>query len=170
MFKLSHGFNLTTRLSALSLILAGCTIAQTFVIKNENRPYVDSEFRPFLESFYKEGLWRGKAVAKDDVSIMFDLVDEDPAVVGTCFKFGNHLTIRIKTLEWGIFTSEEQEVLIFHELAHCLLGREHCDSTAEGKPISIMNSNVISPQLYKEKRNELIDELFAADERCNKSN
>lgn len=166
MFKLSHRFNLTRRLSFLSLLLAGCSMVNTFVIERDSAPYVDSEFRSIVKLFHKEAAYRGFKLDNKNISIMFDLDDDEPGVVGACFLSIRRSYIKIKTETWPFLAAQEKEMLVFHELAHCLLGRQHCDQVVDGDPISLMNSNILNTDFYIKKRTELVNELFSKDKRC----
>jgi hypothetical protein len=55
----------------------------------------------------------------------------------------------------------DREELIFHEMGHCVLGRAHKSiKTAEGIPASIMHPYRISNSVYKEYRDQYLNELF----------
>ena len=49
--------------------------------------------------------------------------------------------------------------MIFHELGHCVLDREHDDSYQGGKKSSLMHSS-IGGHVYKRYEEEYLDELF----------
>ena len=168
MSKLSHGAGLSNRLAILSLCLAGCSIVNTFVVETENKPYIDSQFRHHVDMFKIEAAWRGLTVDIDKVSVMFDVKDKDPSVVGLCSLSFIAPTIRIRHDIWNTMQEEEREALLFHELGHCLLHRNHCDNDS-GTPISLMNSTVFGGDLYSKNRSRFIDELFSPDTRCVRS-
>jgi hypothetical protein len=85
---------------------------------------------------------------------------------GTCFYYDEpkyQRAIRIDREVWDQWESPEfREILIMHELSHCVLNRGH-DSffTKNGCARSIMNPNVgnVLP-CYKKWRQYYIDELF----------
>lgn len=141
----------------------------TFVIEDRQDGYVDSEFRSIVTNFKEEALIRGFTI-EGKISIIFDLEDDEPGVVGACFITFNRSYVRIRTETWPFLKPEEREMLIFHELAHCLLKRKHCSYEEDGEPISLMYPNILKIDLYKKKRTGLIDELFSQDKRCSESN
>lgn len=64
---------------------------------------------------------------------------------------------------WNRISDEEREYLVFHELGHCILKREHNDSKDEnGSCISIMQSgtNGCKSEYSDENRAQLLKELF----------
>jgi hypothetical protein len=85
--------------------------------------YVDSEFRPIVELFSQEASKRGVSIKK--VSVLFDLEEKDEAVAGACYVSYLESFIRISNKHWGVLSNVEKEMLLFHELAHCLIGRIH---------------------------------------------
>ena len=57
----------------------------------------------------------------------------------------------------------EKEFIIYHELGHCFLDRDHLDeANADGSCVSIMHSNpgVCFFELKSENREDYLDELF----------
>lgn len=166
MDKLSHA----NRLAILSILLAGCSVVNTLVVQDYGEVYVDSEFRPLVELFNREASDRGIQDANKPMSITFDLVDDDPDVIGACMIGVYKSKIKIKTNSWRAMTDEEKEMLIFHELGHCVLGRKHCDVKSNGIPISIMYPNILVSGQYRNSRKYLLDELFNEDQRCQSSN
>jgi hypothetical protein len=126
--------------------------------------YVDSEFRSIVVLFSQEAVKRGVVVGK--VSVLFDLEEEDAAVAGTCYTSYLESFIRISNKHWEVLSNVEKEMLLFHELAHCLIGRMHCETTNNKIPISIMYPDIIDQKIYEANRKEYVDELFKADSRC----
>lgn len=77
------------------------------------------------------------------------------------------LHVVLNAYRWGQYTESEREVLVFHELGHCILGREHRDEVIavgyEYIPASIMNSagNVPNEETYLRHQVQYLHELFA---------
>ena len=71
------------------------------------------------------------------------------------------------SLKSQLISPDSREVLIYHELGHCRLGRGHDNSkenNARGaKELSILNERLISGDQYKRYRNEYLTELFKRD-------
>ena len=59
------------------------------------------------------------------------------------------------------YSDAEKELLMFHELGHCVLDRRHRDTlTPHDVPLSIMATIMIDVEVYKNNREYYIDELF----------
>ena len=64
---------------------------------------------------------------------------------------------------WNKATDIEREVLLFHELGHCILGRSHLDDkTARSQCVSIMRSSsgICRMEYNANTRGDYLDELF----------
>lgn len=63
--------------------------------------------------------------------------------------------------QWWRLTNTQREILIFHELGHCELGREHDRTVFEtGIPTTLMNPDILNPFYYLLNKKYYIDELF----------
>lgn len=108
--------------------------------------------RPFVVMF--EHHW-GKQI--DNIFITFGDLPQGRA--GECTNLSNG-DIVIDTLFWAYATVATKEQLIFHELGHCVLGREHNAKIVNGREQSIMNPNLLLDSTYLPNRDEYIKELF----------
>lgn len=155
------------------LLLAGCSE------KSEFTPVYDvpEEFQPFIEAFENEAALRGHSISITNLIIKYDNTIPDP-YCGQCNS--NSLdknTQKIISINPGLNcwnSTEEEETLFFHELGHCILGREHDSSLLpNGDPKSIMIPNdlqLYGPCIYdidpgspcneRYKRPYYVDELF----------
>lgn len=152
-------------------LLLGCS-------KDEFEPVynVPEEFQPIVESFLAEAQKRGYSIEISNMIITY-ADDLDSKVCATCYSNGNseneQKIISINANQcWANY--QQKEVLIFHELGHCILNREHDDSSLpNGDPKSMMikdNIRVYSPCVYlfgntvvcdfTFKREYYLDELF----------
>ncbi|MEO1714224.1 MAG: hypothetical protein AAFU60_12900, partial [Bacteroidota bacterium] len=99
----------------------------------------------------------------EGIDVVFEEI-EDPSIIGTCRHFGQRITL--DPIWWERSDENEREWLVFHELGHCVLGRDHRnEQTPEGTCRSMMRGNEdgfgCSIDLYSEGwRKYLIDELF----------
>lgn len=130
---------------------------------------VHKDIKPLVELFEQEGtLILGRPVKVSDIDIGFgkaDYVNEDLGwgTAGICFPEGPRLLIIIDKEFWDRAKQPSREELVFHELGHCILNREHRDDAmaySEKFPASIMNSYTISPDTYTRFRDHYIVELF----------
>ena len=104
---------------------------------------VAEELWPYFERF---------EIAAAEQNIEVDLVRskitgvieelEEENVAGLCTYYShapNHVTIDLEF--WNRFSDNFKEMIVFHELGHCILGRDHREGQLQdGKCISIMRS------------------------------
>ena len=84
--------------------------------------------------------------------------------VGVCIKYGDGTKeILIRESAWNTYSTQQQEILIFHELGHCLLNRDHQDERYQGFKISIMNSILLNQTDYDYFYHDYIRELFTSN-------
>lgn len=85
--------------------------------------------------------------------------------VGVCIKYSSGAReILIKQSVWDNFSEELKEILIFHELGHCHIDREHKEDSYEGIDLSIMHPVLINQEDYIQYYREYQEELFLLDE------
>lgn len=144
---------------------------------------IEKQYRVYFDNFLKEAKLRNIKI--DTTNLIIKSITENSKskeACGTCTQTINKPSIQ-KTIEinvkdpscWQTATNNAREVLVFHELGHCLLGRiEHkSDIFPDGSPKSIMfpdNRDLYSPCVYAiddsnncnktERRKYYIDELF----------
>jgi len=146
----------------LPLLLGSC--------QKENVPtpgQVDAELAVYLEDFMAEGEARDYEPIVDPyiLDIRFDTLTG--SVTGQCLTYSDgRREVNISVSFWKNASAYEREFLVFHELGHCLLDREHLDTErADGTCLSMMHSgqggcrNVYGIST----RTRYLDELFQAD-------
>lgn len=70
-------------------------------------------------------------------------------------------TVVIDRDSWGIDDQKKNKMVMFHELGHCVLDREHCEGmNIEGYPNSLMASQVFDPTIYYAHEDYYLQELF----------
>lgn len=117
---------------------------------------IEEETRPYVDTFKAIANSRGLSIDWDEISIAFK--DLDGNIAGTCYSSGH---IDIDPDSWKRFSDEEREVLVFHELGHCVLGRDHTEGTfSDNAPVSIMNPIIMYTVYYKRRRDYYRSELF----------
>lgn len=157
-------------ISGLMLIfmIASCEKEKQFEYR------VDDTFEVYVDQFYEEAAKRGIAIPRNNLIIEFT---NEPTndFCGECRKAGNieqsQRTIRIQNSNncWKDRLDLNKETLIFHELGHCLLDREHMDEYYDdGSPKTIMTTfddGPYSPCIY------VLDGGNNADQaECNRAN
>lgn len=144
-------FFLTVILLIGALALSGCASRMEL-----------GEFEPYYRSFQHEAKIRGKETDPRRLVIRFGRTTPAHAT-STCYlrpDLGRY--VAVNQAQWEREQDELfRELLIFHELGHCLLGREHSsDAYADGTPHSIMHYAGVPVMLYRERREKYLDELF----------
>jgi len=117
--------------------------------QDEFEAITSEELRPFIDDFVVEGEKRGVTLSADRLeAFLLTALSEERAdnVCGLGWSnFNNQQTQRIEILNnelcWDSRSEIERENLIFHELGHALLGRDHLNSTF---PNGISNSIMCS--------------------------
>lgn len=73
--------------------------------------------------------------------------------------------IILNTVKWNVFNEWEREALVFHELGHCLLHRDHVESMVSRDekmiPKSLMFPYLLSWETYLLNRDYYLEELFS---------
>lgn len=130
--------------------------------------HVDPEFIPYLERFNAAAAERFPSLQADTtagLSVVFGEPRNDGhLVMASCNAGLGGREIVVQRAAWDIFNDDGREQLLFHELGHCVLGRDHRDDWMDGNPprqASIMAGISLPPQVvYAEHRREYLDELF----------
>lgn len=150
-------------LTFLSFLLA-CSEESTEELKAIDH-YIDDRLDEYFESFKAEAKKRNIEV--DYITMNVEGLIEnipDRGVAGQCqtYKDGNKAIVIDETY-WNRTSVLKREFLVFHELGHCILDRDHRDEAhADGSCSSIMNSGGGACHLnYTERTREaFIEELF----------
>lgn len=145
------------------LLLTGCSTC------NHPQWDMDPEFYDYAAQFYLEwDLLKGVTHPVADLSIRFAPQKELSAVaknaVGVCDFDGN---IKILRSFWDKSSPSVREILIFHEMGHCVLGKKHtkkvfaCPEVADGCAKSVMFPIILSAKEYVAYRSYYMRELFS---------
>lgn len=156
------------------LVIAGCG---TFQTRQEPAPGIDEElveyverFEMYAKQFYGEE-WELPPM-NVDIGSTAGVPSNIPNCktcrsVGWCItsRNGKPHRIMISKIDWLFYSDVQREQLMFHELGHCVLDRDHRDTETPYKiPLSLMNKLMIDPGTYRENRDYYIDELFTYTE------
>ncbi|HZI52986.1 MAG TPA: hypothetical protein VFD56_04770 [Chitinophagaceae bacterium] len=142
--------------------------------KNDFVYNVPREFEPHVQRFISEAGARGHRISINNLIIKYESSSSLVyCATSNVISSGNDVQkiISIKSTScWQ--TDTQAETIIFHELGHCILGRDHDNSLMpKGDPKSIMypdNTELYSPCVYAigdscnklYRRAYYIDELF----------
>lgn len=112
--------------------------------------YVLPEFQPHLDSFNEEAIERGYRFNTDNITVIFE--ERKRLVIADCEHSSK--TIRVDPTAWKAMSPKFKEVLMFHELGHCVLDMGH--STG------IMTSNIswVYRDFSGKKREKYLDDFF----------
>ncbi len=96
--------------------------------------------------------------------ILADLGSEATGIVGECDTETKRM--RFDRVYWNEANDQQREVVVFHELGHCVLNRPHTKASIAGPnntavPASIMYPQVLDTDLYKKNRDYYCQELIA---------
>lgn len=150
----------------IAFILFGSQVVTKF-----QNPEIDKELIPYVEQFVEKcNLYNVDCTSVDKFKIVrgqmpdsyflkllhIPLMDD---VVGLCEKHFNRITINAE-----FFTKVgpvQREMLINHELGHCILGLQHVENTQK-----LMNPFIIDYKDYLEHYQEIYDEIFSCTKSC----
>ena len=129
----------------------------------------DEAFTSYIEEFEQ----LGKTTTGDasfvvgDIPINFGDI-ENENFQGVCYTYTDGTKeIIIRASWWESHTDDYRRSLLFHELGHCRLDREHLDDTQEVEgevlKVSMMNSVIVRPRDYNRFTDPYHKELFTTD-------
>ena len=130
------------RLLWFLLLLAGCREPEPAPIY-----LVPDEVEPYVSAFVEEARLRGMEISVSNLVVDFGTT-ENPGACGECRHVPNRperqkrIVLSTRSVCWAYATPQAREALIFHELGHCLLNRNHRDDQLpNGDYASLMNSS-----------------------------
>lgn len=109
-------------------------------------------FGSYVEQFEKESIIYNNPQTVIDIIMEFDSSLPE-GVAGRCSMSFSSPKITVNVVTWGLISEERKEMLIFHELGHCILGLDHEDDY-----LAVMNTNL--PTSYFNNRVEMLTEFF----------
>lgn len=124
---------------------------------------IDAEFEPYMRM---TSLKMGQLIADSHLVLKLGVV-KDKEVVGFCAKeyspFGD-ITRRLIVIDkthWKRLSYKVRQLLLYHELAHCLLNKKHDERfRLDGCPLSIMYPTILSEYCAEEHYADYLLELF----------
>lgn len=164
-------------LFCLTLFLGSCQIDESISdinVPEEEEPAedviapyvgVDEALWVYFDRFEKEGLLRGLDIdlRQAEVTGIIEALDED-GVVGQC-TYGSHRSNHVQVDQdfWNQASDLLREFVVFHELGHCELARDHREAAhSDGTCQSIMASGTgdCRDNYRSFTRASYLDELF----------
>jgi len=148
---------------------ANSTLNESPINANSNYTNALLDFRPYFERFEQEAKERGLSFETSLSALETSLEHiSDGDVVGECH-WNSHAPelVIIDIPFWNNASDLDREYVMFHELGHCVLFREHDNSeNNQGFCLSVMASGTTGCQsVYTpENRDYYLDELFGVVE------
>jgi hypothetical protein len=112
---------------------------------------VDEGLERIVDRFYEEAEQRGVPLQKNNLIVEFsETLDEDKCGLCTRPKRKKEIQRRVQISQtkicWDRLSTLNRETLLFHELGHCLLNRDHDDALfPSDAPKSIMTTVLDGP-------------------------
>lgn len=136
-----------------------------FESNEELFPTVTPELRPFYIAFEEEAAERGIDIDLTREEVTGNIVElGNMGVLGVCVRSDTEPNrVAIDDDAWRLANNALRELIVFHELGHCVLNREHLDDEQNGTCTSIMNSGLSGCEISLENntiRSAYLDELF----------
>ncbi len=134
--------------------------------------FVDPELQPFFELFQEEALSRGLVVNLESVRGVLEDIEYETSTNATTARVLAHCSaqdgmnnITIDAARWARFDDFSKQYIVFHELGHCALARDHFDDKdISGNCLSLMHSafEACIDDFTTMTRSDYLDELFLA--------
>jgi hypothetical protein len=133
------------KLTSLTMVIIFCVLGWS---KFTNSPiYIDREFREFFNDFKNDAIKYKVPLDFYQLTVSFVPVLPD-GVAAQCFYRTN--TIEVASDIWQVLSTPQKKALLYHELGHCLLLRDHVPDTImypsktsdELCPISLMHPTI----------------------------
>lgn len=129
--------------------------------ENLNAYSTDDSVKVLVEKFRYEAWQRGVPIDTSTVTFYFtrDEITLSDAIttLGACYKPDNQRrTVILNETHWENADGIKRMILVFHELGHCLLNKDHNDSE-----LNIMNSKIIPAYEFAANEKDLIDDMFS---------
>ncbi len=149
-----------------TVLLMQCTNDSLNISPTEYDGLVDSRLIPYFQSFEYEATLRGIDINFETFPIngYIRSIQEDD-IAGTCnYHQGEPNVVTIDLEFWNASSNLRREMVVFHELGHCYLGRDHREAAFDnGICTTIMNSGTSGcfVAYTSENREYYLDELFS---------
>jgi hypothetical protein len=140
-----------------------------FLTCERNTPFYDApdELDSYVQLFVHEGSKRGVHIdpAREGLQVIFGKVKGNHH--GSCKPNNYPKVVTIDSVKWKYISPPHRELLLFHELAHCLLEKQHNDDTfpfGECKSWMRADQSKCKPNVMNAAwRKYYIDEIFSKE-------
>lgn len=146
---------------ALFIFALGCSNDDSL---NFSTVFVEEDLQEYFNLFETEAAERGQIVDLQKAGIQGYIESNlNGSIVGQCRISDGERSVTIDAVYWRSATLYEREMLVFHELGHCYLERDHDDgANRNGTCKSIMHSGLTNCRMSYNQltRSSYLDELF----------
>ena len=108
---------------------------------------VPADVEPYVQAFRDIARQRNITIPFDNLVVTFGQT-QNPDACGQCTRAAGktpRITLKADDLCWKNANQQERETLVFHELGHCWLNRDHLDTRfTNGIYTSLMNANDVT--------------------------
>lgn len=120
------------------------------------------EFNVFKQLFEDEAYLRNINLSTSSIKIGFTDSSHFQEITksGVAYCQRDTKQIVVNKDSWDNYSEIKKEIVIFHELGHCLLDKDHDNHEHKGEKLSIMHERILNPSFYDEYREHYLDELF----------
>jgi hypothetical protein len=156
---------------SLALCLAGC--AEKIPLNQ-----IDSNIKPYIDMWHQDAInTLGHDIPIEFIQIMLTSDLQALGEDGHCYPdIGNYNVIHLDVAWWQTAGDSQRQLVVYHELGHCVLGRVHNNNLImaeihtpngiifEPEPVSIMYYEAIIPDDYWEQhKTQLLIEYFSGE-------
>jgi hypothetical protein len=156
-------FLISTFSPLLHILLLVCFMGQIGCAtpEHDKQVYIAPELVQQFDNFRFEAHRRGLRVEITDIIVIFAAMDANE-MIGYCWQRDNMTPIVAISREfWQTASLYQQEILMFHELGHCLLQKHHNNALdGNGMPRSIMNERMFDVYYYETYRESYLQQFF----------
>lgn len=107
---------------------------------------VPADVEPYVQAFRSAAAQRGQTVKSNNLIVTFGPT-QSAGACGQCTRQAGRTPRIVLSTDrecWQSASAEERECLVFHELGHCLLNRDHLSTRfPKGQYVSLMNPDDI---------------------------
>lgn len=144
----------------IAILISSCGYKPDFLHINNPAPYKkhksDPEFASYIHSF--------ETISKKAVTVPVVFSDLDLSVAGVCSVWSDgYKEVTVSRFYWILYSDTLREILLFHELGHCVLGLSHNDAKSFNCPASIMQSYIFTEDeardCYEKNRFYYLEEI-----------
>lgn len=144
----------------LSLFVTACGYGGV-IYKPKVNLTVNPEFQPYYDDFVQDLTLYKRSVIYGNIEIRFDTMKSEGRAGECHYLYPKHV-IKINKVYWDRFNTVSKKIVIYHELGHCMLYKDHNESRdSYGYPASVMYSTLIPSYLFLFKELDYIKELMS---------